>query len=97
MYTRRCKKENILLKNKLVFQQYRINLAKLLIKYDGRTIEPNLISPGTAPRPSSRASSCTDMLSSCPADRGESSTEPSAKKYRPVISQPITEVRLGYV
>lgn len=96
MYTRCCTEEEILPKDKLGLLQYRINLAKAMIKYDGGRIYPHLLGPGTSSRPS-RDSSSTSILSPRPTERGEICTRPPAKKHRPVISQPIPEVRLDNV
>ncbi|CAK1595020.1 unnamed protein product [Parnassius mnemosyne] len=92
MYMRCCKVENVESKHKLGLLQYRLNLAKALMKYDGGRVDPNFMRPGSrsqsSPGPSAVSNSkITDV--GC--------DEPPAKKNRAVVPHPLPETRLDNV
>lgn len=91
MYTRCCNKEDVQRKDRLGLLQYRLNLAKAMMKYSGGRVEPNFLLPGTTSRPSSSSSPRSNLPSSSDAN------EPPIKKHRPVVPQPQHEVRLDNV
>lgn len=95
MYTRCCKLENVQAKDKLGLLQYRINLGKAMMKYDGGRCDPHFITSGTTSRPRCDAS-YADMPSPSSAER-ETYAGPPPKKNRQTVSQPVAEVRLDNV
>lgn len=61
MYTRCCSEEDVQRKDKLGLLQYRLNLAKAMMKYDGGRVDPNFLLPGSRSRLSSSPSVSSNL------------------------------------
>lgn len=95
MYTRCCVQESIKAKDKLGLLQYRLNLAKAMMKFDGGKVYQDFSHHGSKTRPTTSVSATTILNS----ESGASGclNEPPTKKHRAVVPHPQPEIRLDNV
>lgn len=95
MYTRSCVQENVQRKDKLGLLQYRLNLSKAMMKYDGGRVNPNFLNCGSISRPNTSTSPRSSLNPT--DDCRDCLIEPPSKKHRAVVPHPQPEIRLDNV